>query len=167
MLPKLAEPAPKLKVAVIHENPFDYDPPVITYTPIEEDIIKTLPTGEDKVEQIVVGYQADPPPPLTGTNLEQLRYAAALIEVRTGHKVRVAPKTVQIKKTVVLDGRPGRDTSPIIDGEYGTTQVSHDVEFYEVLTAHATGGPAAYEVTWAWLSGFHNGIEETLRKVTK
>lgn len=149
MLPKLAEPAPKLKVAVIHENPFDYDPPVITYTPIEEDIIKTLPTGEDKVEQIVVGYKADPPPPLTGTNLEQLRYAAALIEVRTGHKVRVAPRPAKVKISV--------------DGEDNLV----DVEHYEVLTAHATGGPAPYEVTWAWLSGFHNGIEETLRKVTK
>ncbi|MGO8850311.1 hypothetical protein [Mycobacterium sp.] len=47
----------------------------------------------------------------------------------------------------------------IISAEYDDMPVT-----YEVQTAHALGGPAPYDVMWAWLSGFHNGIEETLRK---
>jgi hypothetical protein len=131
------------------DNPFEYDLPVKSYDPVYMDAIKTRPTGEQYPEKVVVAYKFDADPPLTGTNLEQLRYQAAKIEVRTGLKIRVAPRPAKIK--VFGASAPG-------------VEEEVDVEHYEVLTAHATGGPAPYEVMWAWLSGFESGNAETMRQ---
>lgn len=126
-----------LNIAVTHEDPFDYDPPVVTYDPVTEEVTRTRPTGEQYNEEIITGYVVNPPPDLTAPNLEQLRHFAALIEHRTEHKVRVAPKMVG------------------------------DEEHYQVLTAHVVSGAAPYEITYAWLSGFDNGIHDQLWKEAK
>jgi hypothetical protein len=130
------------------DNPFDYELPIKSYEPVFEEVTRTRPTGEQYNESVVVAYKFDADPPLTGTNLEQLRYAAAKIEVRTGLKVRVAPRAAKIKIGV---------------NDHGEDNLV-DAEHYEVLTAHATGGPALYEVMWAWLSGFESGNAETMRQ---
>lgn len=85
----------------------------------------------------VIGFKVDPPFDWAGDNLATLRHYAALIEHRTSLKVRVVQE----------------------DGE--------DELVYHVLTGHATGGPATYEVTWAWLSGFEGGHNELLWKAGK
>lgn len=87
-----------------------------------------------------VGFRVDPPFGINWPPLRTLRHFAALIEHRTGHKVRVAP--------VVKDVGP--------------------IEQYEVMTEHClTGEPAGFEVVYAWLSGFENGIHEVLWKASK
>lgn len=110
------------------QDKFDYEVPAVSYEPILND------------EGRVVGQQVQPPFELTWDHLTTLRHFAALIEHRTGTKVRVSP------------------------AEWGEVQDEEDKkdELYDVLTAHTTGGPAVYEVTWAWLSGFETGIHELL-----
>jgi hypothetical protein len=86
----------------------------------------------------VVGYKVEPEFGLTWPHIQTLRHFASLIEHRTGIKIRVI-KVDDIE----------------------------DCEAFEVLTGHSTGGPAPYEVTFAWLSGFENGIHEFLWGVKK
>jgi hypothetical protein len=104
---------------------FDYEVPEVIWRPINSD------DGE------VAGYKVDPPFDWAADNLVTLRHYAALIEHRTGLKLRVGQS----------------------DGE--------DELVYHVLAGHVTGGPAPYEVTWAWLSGFESGIQELLWRAAK
>ena len=85
----------------------------------------------------LVGYVVDPPFSEDWDHLISLRHYAALIEHRTSLEVRVAQ----------------------VGGE--------DEPEYHVLTGHATGGPAPYEVTWSWLSGFELVVQELLWKASK
>jgi len=91
----------------------------------------------------VTGYKVDPPFSWEWDHLTTLRHYAALIGHRTGMKVRVSPSDPHLIITTEYDDEP---------------------ETYDVLTGHATGGPAPYEVTWAWLSGFETGHNELLWK---
>jgi hypothetical protein len=123
---------------------FDYDPPEVIWRPI-------LTEGE------VTGYKVDPPFEEwdNGDNLITLRHYAALIEHRTGMKVRVAPNGHQSAARTQLQ-------------EIGAEIISRDEgQLFDVLTGHATGGPAPYEVTWSWLSGFECGHNEILWSVSK
>lgn len=106
-------------------NPWDYEPPEVAYVPIEKD-------------DQVVGYRVEPPFGVDWPPLQTLRHFAALIEHRTGQKVRVAPSASQ---------PPDYDDMP---------------ELFDVMTGHSTGGPAPFEIMYSWLSGFENGIHELL-----
>ncbi len=74
-----------------------------------------------------------------GQDLATLREVAALIERRTGLKMRVAQSE--------------------------TIEVGSEDPLYEVMTDHCIGGPAPFEVTWGWLSGFENGCAEVSWKL--
>lgn len=104
-----------------------YTPPTVSYDPIVEG-------GK------IIGFKVNPPFGLTWPPLKTLQHFAALIEHRTGAKVRV----VRADNDLILD-----------DGSL--------IEAYEVTTGHVvTGSSASYEITYAWLSGFENGIHEIL-----
>lgn len=121
-------------------DPWAYEPPVVSYDPIYEDDVKVLPTGEHKAIKKVVGYVVNPKFGVDWPEVQTLQHFAALIEHRTGQKVRVIQATVGQE-----EGFP--------DDILAT---------FEVKTAHSIGGPAPYEVVYAWLSGFENGIHEVL-----
>jgi hypothetical protein len=104
---------------------FDYEPPQVTYDPIVED-------GK------TVGFQVNPPFDPDWDHLVTLQHFAALIEHRTGHKIRVAKNDRK-------------------EGEFAYLN-----DLYDVLTDHATGGPVEFDIAWAWMSGFENGIHEIL-----
>jgi hypothetical protein len=117
------------------QSKFDYDVPVVSYDPITND------------DGLVIGQQVQPPFELTWDHLTTLRHFAALIEHRTGTIIRVSP----------ADPPPLEDDEPSVETENFAAKQD---ELYDVLTAHTTGGPAAYEVTWAWMSGYETGIHE-------
>lgn len=119
-------------------DPWAYEPPVVTYDPIHEDDVKVLPTGEHQAIKRVVGYVVNPKFGLDWPEIRTLQHFAALIEHRTNQYVRVI---------LAKDQPPDYDDLP---------------EMFEVRTAHSLGGPAPYEVVYAWLSGFENGIHELL-----
>jgi hypothetical protein len=102
---------------------FEYEVPEVIWRPI-------------LVDGNATGYKVDPPFDWEWDALTTLRHFAALIEHRTGMKVRVSP-------------------------------TAEDGECYEVLTDHVTGGPASYEVMWAWMSGFESGHNSLLWKAAK
>lgn len=130
------------------QDKFDYEVPDVSYEPITND------------DGLVIGHQVHPPFALTWDHLTTLRHFAALIEHRTGTKIRVAPLIV--KKTEAYPLSDVGEASAIVDGAEGMGERTVEQELYDVLTAHTTGGPAVYEVTWAWLSGFETGIHELL-----
>lgn len=114
---------------------FDYEPPAVAWVPI------LASSGKP------VGFRVDPPFGVNWEHLRTLRHFAALIEHRTGHKVRVRER-------------------PVTSNEVLSRGV--DPEQYEVLTEHATTGePAGFGVVYAWLSGFENGIHEVLWRASK
>lgn len=115
---------------------FDYEPPKVTWEPITGEVDKTLPTGEIRKESRVIGHRVEPPFGDCWDHLTTLRHFAALIEHRTGLKVRVSPAE-----------KPEADQEP-------------EPEAYDVLTEHSVGGPASFETIWSWLSGFENGVFE-------
>lgn len=136
------EPAPGVPVPAVRDGDpatldWDYTPPSVTYDPITEDVNVTLNTGETRQEIKTVGYVVNPKFGIDWPHLQTLRHFAALIEHRTGLRVRVAQNDVE------------------------------EQECFEVRTSHSTGGPAPYEVVYAWLSGFENGSHETLWAATK
>jgi hypothetical protein len=106
---------------------WDYTPPEVSETPVYE--------GD-----VIVAYLPHPAFGHDWPSLTTLRHQAALVELRTGLKVRVAPNESR-------------------------TEYSNDPEFFDVLTGHAIGGPAPYEVVWSWMSGFEVGVNEYQRKV--
>jgi hypothetical protein len=112
--------------AVIETDKWDYTPPEVEWLPVYED-------------DIVVDHRAEPPFGKDWPEIQTLRHQAALVESRTGLKVRVALNDIRADE----DGIP---------------------PLYDVLADHAIGGPAPYEVVWAWMSGFEVGINEYLRK---
>jgi hypothetical protein len=130
-------------------DPWDYDPPEVAWVPIMQEVHKQKPTGETYIEEKVIGYRVEPPFGLTWPPLQTLRHYAALIEHRTGQKVRVIPNTVKEWLPFPDDDEP------------------KDVEHYEVRTDHVTGGPAPYDVTYSWLSGYENGIYALLWAASK
>lgn len=123
-------------------DPWDYVPPQVTYDPIEEFVTTVLPTGEHKSEKKVVGYAVNPKFGADWEEIQTLQHFAALIEHRTGHKIRVIKSVHQ---------SPDYDDLP---------------ELFEVKTAHCIGGPAPYEVAYAWMSGYENGIHSVLWKAS-
>lgn len=134
------------KVLAALPEKWQYEPPQVSYDPIYgEPEYKTWPTGEITSTQKVVGFKVEPPFGTDWPHLKTLQHFAALIECRTGHKVRVTEADYKI-----LDD----------DG--------NELEAFDVLTGHSTtGSPAPFEVTWAWLSGFENGIHECLWKASR
>lgn len=95
-----------------------------------------------------MGFRVDPPFGVNWPPLRTLRHLAALIEHRTGHKVRVGSVVREQKR---------------FDGDCLSR-----TEEYEVMTEHClTNESAGFEVVYAWLSGFENGIHEFLWKASK
>ena len=93
-----------------------------------------------------VGFRVDPPFGVNWPHLRTLRHFAALVEHRTGHKVRVGAVSREVR----------------------TDDDLYSVEEYQVLTEHsATAEPAGFEVVYAWLSGFENGAHEVLWRLSK
>jgi hypothetical protein len=112
---------------------FEYEVPEVIWRPVLNE------------SNEVTGYKVDPEfDPLNWDQLTMLRHYAALIEHRTGMKVRVGP---------------GETPEPPEGIQYE--------KVYHILTGHMTGGPAPYEVTWAWLSGFEGGVNELLWKASQ
>jgi hypothetical protein len=135
-------------------DPWDYTPPKVSYDPIREG---------DKVVGYVVNPKFEPDWP----HLKTLQHFAALIEHRTGQRVRVIATTTSTPYEEVLDGRDGRESSMQIDGEHATSVRYRREEWYKVQTSYCTDGPAPYEVVYAWLSGFENGCHAIFWSVNK
>jgi hypothetical protein len=125
---------------VVVVDPWGYEPPKVAWVPIKEEVHKTKPTGETYIEERVTGFHIDPPFGLTWPHLRTLQHYAALIEHRTGMKVRVIQST------------PGQEEG--FPDDIPAT--------FEVRTEHVAGQAAPYEVTYAWMSGYENGIHAVL-----
>jgi hypothetical protein len=125
--------------AVQYRNRFDYEVPQVSWQQVTE-------------KGIVVAELASPLLPVTASHLEVLRYHAALIEHRTGLRLRVAPAE-----------------PPTAPADTNTLAVPIDdpQDQYEVAVAHATGGPASFELTYAWMSGFLTGVFEVQWKASE
>ncbi len=100
------------------------------YTP---PTVTLKPVEEDGV---VVAQLPDPPFGHDWPPLQTLQHLAALIEGQTGQRVRVTSH------------------EPTYEGQDVNT------DEFDVLTTHWLGGPAPFEVTYAWLSGFQAGVGE-------
>jgi hypothetical protein len=117
------------------DETFDYEPPVVVWEPITKRVEREEIDGPNcriVVENETTGHRVNPPYDLEASEIDKLRWFAALIGNRTGVQVRV--------RQAPYAGVP----------EF---QIS-------TKTMEYTDTPASFEVTWAWLSGLEAGIYE-------